>query len=261
MKHAQRGFTLIELLLVLAIISLLATIIVGNLNSSREKARMAKALLFDQNIHNTLGNTTTDKVEFDNSLQNNGEYIYYTQTAFGGPSYVSDGVRGSAIRFDGTYRVDILSDPPRYTSSDSYAISFWFRTSQRATQDWQYIAYSNWGYTNAWYILGPHTDGRIQFSITGKNGGSSSDLNTVFTKDGMDLADGKWHHLLAERDFEKKEISLYIDGELHNTSADGWTSDFYVGTTDETRIGHYFGTTAWNYHGDIDSFHIYHNHI
>ncbi|OIO31797.1 MAG: hypothetical protein COZ49_00780 [Candidatus Yonathbacteria bacterium CG_4_10_14_3_um_filter_47_65] len=42
-EKVQNGFTLIELLVVIAIVGILASVVLSNINLSREKARIAKA--------------------------------------------------------------------------------------------------------------------------------------------------------------------------------------------------------------------------
>jgi hypothetical protein len=54
-------------------------------------------------------------------------------------------------------------------------------------------------------------DGRAAFSIAGE-GGDGAELVSDAA-----LADGRWHHLIAEADREARTLALYVDGKLDGT--------------------------------------------
>jgi len=54
MKKSTTGFTLIELLVVIAIIGLLSSVVLGSLNSSRQKARVGKLNVDARNIQSQI---------------------------------------------------------------------------------------------------------------------------------------------------------------------------------------------------------------
>lgn len=81
-KHTHRGFTLVELLIVVAIIALLASIVLANLNKSREKANIA-------NKQETLNSirTALELYRIDDAKNNGGIGEYPLQDEVEGAGY------------------------------------------------------------------------------------------------------------------------------------------------------------------------------
>lgn len=85
-KTKQQGFTLIELLLVIAIIGILATIIIINVNSAREKAKIVKARMEVRQIYNAIIFLQDDTAEWPGHKE---------------PYDIEDGSNGNEICPDG----------------------------------------------------------------------------------------------------------------------------------------------------------------
>jgi prepilin-type N-terminal cleavage/methylation domain-containing protein len=63
--NKKNSFTLIELLVVIAIIGLLASIVVVNVNTARDKAKTAKSIRFSQSMYHALGSEAVGYWSFD----------------------------------------------------------------------------------------------------------------------------------------------------------------------------------------------------
>jgi large repetitive protein len=105
-----RGFTLIELLVVMAIIGLLASIVVVNVNSARDKAKTVKGVSFSQQIYSAAGSDCVGYWDFNEII--NGNQVRDISgngnvgTLGNGPALTnglifSGGNLGKALSFDG----------------------------------------------------------------------------------------------------------------------------------------------------------------
>ena len=125
------GFTLVELLVVIAVLSLLASIVLVSLGSSRDKARRAAGLQFDANIHHSLGAYAVGVWDFEDGttandisgINNNGIIVGATFTS----EEDTPSEKGYALIFDGNDYVSITDDDSLDPGSDNFTISVWFR--------------------------------------------------------------------------------------------------------------------------------------
>ena len=174
-----------------------------------------------------------------------------------GSATLEDGVHGKAIVFDGTTG---YIEQPAYADiqmgNNDFSFEFWFKS----TDDNAYMFHkgsiannADTGTTGNWIGIehkSTATYDRLTFAIDDdKNKGETF-------VDATNLFDGKWHHLVAVRDYAKKTIYLYIDGQLGSSKtniATGAIADnnepFVLGNVNVNHDNHYDGA--------LDDFHWY----
>ncbi len=227
----QKAFTLIEILLVIAIIGILASIIVINVNSARDKAKVAKAVQFGDSVYRAMGSDALAVWNFDEGASNAVKDS--TNTGKDGvlgngscspgsgscPSWDLDGFTfpggslGSALSFDGNDYVNISSSLGNLTSM---TVEFWFYVAQADKNHDNYLIRATNG--NWWLRQSYNGSGNINFN----------DLAMV---NSSYWTAGKWNHLLVSVDSSKSQI--YINGELKVTGSG--LSPIQIGTN--MRIG------------------------
>jgi hypothetical protein len=117
-----------------------------------------------------------------------------------------DGVRGSALRFDGD---DSVVVPPLVR--DSFTITFWVRSThpgrgKPGDDAWfsgDALIDADVPGTARDFGIGWHDDGRITAGV--------GDPDT-FVASAPGHADGQWHHVAFTRDRDSGRFSLYVDG-------------------------------------------------
>ncbi len=264
----NRAFTLIELLVVIAIIGLLASIVVVNVNSARDKARIAKAQQFSQSLYHALGSEAVGVWTFD---EGSGSTIRDSSGFGNDGGWRGTGAHWSAAdkmfganagRFNG---VDDYIDIPDLDALDitkEVTVEAWFKTRRDfGATDW-YIILIKESYTGgnyyANYIL------RNDPRDLPEEGGPGLIFDARFS-DGNFHGVGQvipttnqWHHVAGVFDTSSRGLELWLDGNLVRKRTDvvGLTLDT---NTSLTRIGAYSGSEPPSsfFDGLIDEVRIY----
>ena len=212
----EKSFTLIELLVVIAIIGLLATLVLINTSGTRDKARVAKALEYNNQVHNALGSELVGQWTFDEATNtvaydtsgygDNGTLIGNTHFATDTPYYVvGSGTGKYSMFFDGTDDYISITDSA-YLSSDAVTVSVWVKMNELDRD--QFVIYKSHS-ANPWesYRLAVYGATNIpHFRIALEPDGLSS--GTANGPSALEL--NKWYHLVGT--FDGTRIILYING-------------------------------------------------
>ncbi len=134
--YRKQAFTLIELLVVIAIIGLLASIVVVNVNSAREKARIAKNVQFGNSIYHTLGADALGYWDFNSlvggqvkDISGSGNNGTVTGAILVDSLTFSGGNLGKALSFDGiddNVQINLVTQP-----TNKVTMSAWIKTSSQ----------------------------------------------------------------------------------------------------------------------------------
>ena len=133
----RSAFTLVELLVVISIIGLLSTIAITQMSSSREKARIARGLSFEQSVQQAIGDDIFAQWNFDecsgasaNDTSGNG----MNGTLNGGVAWSTDTPdgKGCSLSFNGSSAY--VNIPYVSTTASSLAYSLWFKPATAANQ-------------------------------------------------------------------------------------------------------------------------------
>jgi prepilin-type N-terminal cleavage/methylation domain-containing protein len=213
-NYSQKGFTLIELLVVIAIVGILAGVIIVSMTSATDNATIAKAKVFSNSMRDSMGNSIVSEWKFDGSGVADGSAATtsYTRdtwgnnngTINGGPIVASGNncIYGSCLSFTGTNYVEI-TNLDSFANLSSFSLEFWIKTS---TSNKDII--NKAAATNDQRSLGlvTNTSGYITFYLS-PNG------TQWYSKTGaINVANGKWNHVVAFFDSSKSKIFLYVNG-------------------------------------------------
>ncbi|MCK5023096.1 MAG: prepilin-type N-terminal cleavage/methylation domain-containing protein [Candidatus Aenigmarchaeota archaeon] len=218
--NKQKGFTLIELLMVIAVVSLLSTIVLGSLNDAREKGRIAAIQKFSSNLHHTTGDYLVGEWKFDqdtlvdtSGFGNNG--------AFQGDIDVDDftgGVMGRALAFKNigiAEYVDVGNQAGK-DINDEMTAEMWVKMTYSLDRRY-YSLRKNSSYMMRVYSYPtsvpygyPLNDGYKFSVVSGAGVYESGDysMNQYET----------WHHVVGTAKMGET-VKLYIDGQLRSEGA------------------------------------------
>ena len=165
----------------------------------------------------------TDKVARDTTGKTKGGKL------FGGTKTVTSGVRSRALELNGTdgYVEIELSPEMIEAERDSFTAEFWMQTRAQGIPE-----------AGQWFIglgifggFGPkdHFHGHwtlfllandiLQFNVVNASQHSNDGRDGVLIEKPV-VNDGAWHHVVAVRDEDSKQIRVYIDGDLAGEALD-----------------------------------------
>ena len=208
MKHVTnktKGFTLIELLVVISIISLLSSVVLASLNSSRDKARIAKGQQFSASLKHTIGDELVGEWTFN---QDNAD----DSSGFGSDGVINgaipvEGLMGRAMEFDGVNDFIDLGDKSNLDINGSFTLEAWINEADGAGI-WRAIVdkgLSTEGF-NRNYVMYVTQEMWISCGF-----GDGINLREFRTSKKIS---SKWHHVACTYDLNLTDMKVYIDGSL-----------------------------------------------
>jgi prepilin-type N-terminal cleavage/methylation domain-containing protein len=249
----NKSFTVIELLVVIAIIGVLASIVLVSLSGTRDRAQIAKTLLYSNQVYHSLGADIVGNWDFDEgsgttALDSSG--YYSTGTIMNGASYTTDtpqkaagqGAGKYALSFDGSNDYVRVADKNILDfGTGDFTLSLWFKTNGNPSAESEILS----KYSSVGYVVYINTSGVLYFYIRdGSNlrqGGPSGYL------------DNKWHHVAVTSDYDGYS-RIYVDGALKGSSNTTFTAP--ISNSIDLTIGSYTNGTN-PFLGLIDEVRIY----
>lgn len=189
-------------------------------------------------------------------LANTSYYVYTNgnlNTFALAPTYSDATQAQTALSFNGsTSNVTVPhSESLNIGNNDNYYISLWFKTTTLSDQS----------ISEKWYDDGPSVINRYPWAIRGPVTGSGNvsfniydGVNNPGVGSGTNLADGKWHHIVAVRDHTGDRLHMYVDGVFKASSID--TTNGNVSSDRVTVIGART-PTSYRFNGQIDKFQVF----
>lgn len=213
--------------------------------TSGNKPEREKLAYFSMN--ETTGNTATNDIQGYASAQN---FTPTWETGKFGNCVTIPSSPSNAALVQSHY--DAIS-----LGSESFSIEMWFKSSGGAV-DWYLIhkgshtKNTSTGATGKWF--------GIQYNKTGSNDRLTWAVDDDVTKTDLNVSGGsqffnnQWHHLVAIRNIETDQLSMYIDGVFKGSKTDGTGN---IAQTENLVIGNTNVNFVNAFGGSIDELSIY----
>lgn len=254
----ENGFTLIELLVVISIISLLSSVVLSALNSSRAKARIAGGQQFNATVYHSVGDYTAAWWRFTEcsgisvaDLSGNGN-VATLQNSPAWSSNIPDKT-GCSISLTGSQYGNI-SDSPSLNLTGSFTISFWINpttwsssagiVSKKANDgSYGYVIYDD-GSANC--------NGPCNNLMTLRVYGPAGSFPLLYSASQVSI--GEWQNWVVTYDNVTQKVTWYKNGVLDKVYTSVTVGD--MTNNQPLHIGH---SQTWNgyFNGLMDDVHIY----
>jgi len=251
--NKKKAFTLIELLTVILIITILATLGLRNINSSRPKAKTAKLLEFSQSVNTAIGAFATGIWRFDEGTGNTvADSSGYGNSGvwYGSGNHWTDNTvtqLGKTGQFNGSDDYVNVGNPSNGSLSfgtGDFSLAAWFYLSS-LPGEWKSIMEKG-GSGSAGYGMEIGGDNRITCSIQGSSG-TNQHISGSVPKTGI------WHYAVCIFDRDNK-IFVYLDGKEETKADYGSGNTNSVDNPFSFHIGEHNG---WNFNGLIDDVRVF----
>jgi prepilin-type N-terminal cleavage/methylation domain-containing protein len=220
-----KSFTLIELLVVIAIIGLLASIVVVNINSARDKARIAKSVSFSGQIYQTLGSEAFVAWDFNDNTQDNssnGNNCVNSGGVFVSSLVFSGGSFGKALSFNGS-NAYCGNSALNNLQNNQLTMELWLKMGGQSTS-FQHPIGLGGGHSATLYIA-PNS-----YTLCWK----FNSIGGVREETSITDIDTNWHQVVVS--YDGTNIRAYIDGVfIKSDTASGQIvysdNSLFIGTT------------------------------
>lgn len=247
----KRGFTLIELLTVISILGLISSVVLANIQNSREKAKKAAGAQFHASTQHILGAETEGAWEFDagpygetpttlEDSSGNG----HTGQVYGGVTYDINTYnnQGFSLNFDGTTGYITGTGIDTATSNSGKTLSVWVYPST--------LVGSRSLFTTGSSAL-------TQCDSFGMSLGSLGKLQTVSTKSAsastLPLTANVWQHVAMVYRTDGV-VETYINGKYSGSVTSAGTNNC---DNEVWNIARRVSTSDQYFSGNLDSMRVY----